>query len=89
MDLSLAFQVQRKKKALHWTASGDSDATPTLNGCLESYTAPEELTASDYNCSWCGTPQGATKQLRLRKLPVILCMQLKVCLFLLLITNTV
>ncbi|EER23407.1 hypothetical protein D8B26_001512 [Coccidioides posadasii str. Silveira] len=76
MDLSLAFQVQRKKKALHWTP-GESDTTPTLNGCLESYTAPEELPASDYSCSWCGTPQGATKQLRLRNLPVILCMQLK------------
>ncbi|WEW60658.1 ubiquitin carboxyl-terminal hydrolase [Emydomyces testavorans] len=76
MDLSLAFQVQRKKKALNWT-SGDSDTTPTLNGCLESYTAPEDLPASDYNCSWCRTPQGATKQLRLRTLPVILCMQLK------------
>ncbi|EEP80577.1 conserved hypothetical protein [Uncinocarpus reesii 1704] len=76
MDLSLAFQVQRKKKALHWIP-GDSESTPSLNGCLDSYTAPEELPASDYNCSWCGTPQGATKQLRLRKLPVILCMQLK------------
>ncbi|KAI1940335.1 hypothetical protein LOZ12_004568 [Ophidiomyces ophidiicola] len=76
LDLSLAFQVQRKKKALHWIP-GDMDSTPTLTGCLESYTAPEELPASDYSCSWCGTPQGATKQLRLRTLPLIMCMQLK------------
>ncbi|KAL1956215.1 hypothetical protein VTO42DRAFT_7562 [Malbranchea cinnamomea] len=71
MDLSLAFQIQRKKKVL-----GAPDAAPTLDGCLASYTAEEQLSPTDYTCSECGA-KGATKQLKLKKLPVILCMQLK------------
>lgn len=72
MDLSLAFQVQRKKKAL-----GAPDAAPTLKGCLESFTAEEHLAQADYTCSECSA-KGATKQLKLKRLPVILSMQLKV-----------
>ena len=73
MDLSLAFQVQRKKKQ----DQGAPDAAPTLNGCLASYTAEEQLAPTDYTCSECSA-KGATKQLKLKKLPVILGMQLKV-----------
>ena len=37
--------------------------------------------ADVYNCGGCGgTPQRATKQLRIKRLPAILCMQLKVSL---------
>lgn len=72
MDLSLAFQVQRKKED-----SGTPDGAPTLNGCLASYTAEEQLAPADYTCSECSA-KGATKQLRLKKLPIILGMQLKV-----------
>lgn len=76
IDLSLDVQVQKKKRAL---GGGESTATPTLDGCLQSFTSPEKLMADAYNCSGCGsTQQKATKQLRIRKLPVILCMQLKV-----------
>ncbi|OJJ40307.1 hypothetical protein ASPWEDRAFT_166387 [Aspergillus wentii DTO 134E9] len=74
VDLSL--DVQAKKRAMGG-GTGLSSA-PTLNGCLESYTSPERLMADVYNCSGCGgTPQKATKQLRIKKLPAILCMQLK------------
>lgn len=77
MDLSLDVQVQAKKRAL---GGGGSTATPTLGGCLESFTSPERLMADVYNCSGCGgTPQKATKQLKIKRLPAILCMQLKVC----------
>lgn len=77
VDLSLDVQVQAKKRAMGGTGVS---STPTLSGCLESYTSPEKLMAGVYNCSHCGgTPQKATKQLRIRKLPAILCMQLKVC----------
>ena len=86
MDLALAFQVQRKSKAVPTFNSGDygqgdgADATPTLEGCLESYTAEEQLSPSDYTCGQCSA-KGATKQLKMKKLPVILCMQLKVSFF--------
>lgn len=77
MDLSLDVQVQAKKRALG--GGGGSTATPTLGGCLESFTSPERLMADVYNCSGCGgTPQKATKQLKIKRLPAILCMQLKV-----------
>ncbi|KAK2784649.1 hypothetical protein FQN53_008369 [Emmonsiellopsis sp. PD_33] len=75
VDLSLDVQVQKKKQAL---GGGELAKTPTLDGCLHSFTSPEKLMADAYNCRSCGgTPQKATKQLKIRKLPVILCMQLK------------
>ncbi|RAL03790.1 putative ubiquitin C-terminal hydrolase Ubp8 [Aspergillus ibericus CBS 121593] len=75
VDLSLDVQVQAKKRAMGGIGAS---STPTLSGCLDSYTSPEKLMAGVYNCSHCGgTPQKATKQLRIRKLPAILCMQLK------------
>lgn len=76
IDLSLDVQIQAKKRAM---GGGGSASTPTLSGCLESFTSPEKLMADAYNCSGCGgTPQKATKQMQIKKLPTILCMQLKV-----------
>ncbi|PYH46855.1 putative ubiquitin C-terminal hydrolase Ubp8 [Aspergillus saccharolyticus JOP 1030-1] len=73
VDLSLDVQV--KKRAM---GGGVGSSTPTLSGCLESFTSPEKLMAGVYNCSQCnGNSQKATKQLRIKKLPAILCMQLK------------
>ncbi|KAE8150426.1 ubiquitin carboxyl-terminal hydrolase [Aspergillus avenaceus] len=75
VDLSLDVQVQAKKRAMGGVGPS---ATPTLSGCLESFTSPEKLNAGVYNCSGCGgSAQKATKQLRIKKLPAILCMQLK------------
>ena len=77
IDLSLDVQIQAKKRAMGGIGSG----TPTLNGCLESFTAPEKLMADVYTCDAAcgGTPQKATKQMQIKKLPAVLCMQLKVC----------
>lgn len=70
MDLSLAFQAQK-----HPDANGTMTTTRSLTGCLDSFTAPENLT---YSCSRCGdVPQQATKQLQIGRLPLILCIQLK------------
>lgn len=78
VDLSLDVQV--KKRVM---GGSSATATATLSGCLESFTSPERLMAGVYNCSGCdGTQQKATKQLRIKKLPSILCMQLKVSFFL-------
>ncbi|KAJ9218349.1 hypothetical protein DTO166G4_215 [Paecilomyces variotii] len=75
MDLSLDVQTRAKKHAL---GGQDTPSTPTLHGCLERFTSPERLSAGMYNCSECGgAGQKATKQLRIKKLPAILCMQLK------------
>lgn len=75
VDLSLDVQIQAKKRAMGGSSSA---ATPTLNGCLESFTAPEKLMADAYDCKGCGGPQKASKQMQIKKLPAILCMQLKV-----------
>jgi ubiquitin carboxyl-terminal hydrolase 22/27/51 len=76
-DLSLDVQVQNKKRKL---GRATTSSTATLIGCLESFTAAEDLHAdAAYHCEKCGnTPQRASKRLQIRKLPVILCMQLKV-----------
>lgn len=86
-DLSLDVQLQNKKRKLGRSTSTLS-STPTLTGCLDSFTAVEDLHAdAAYHCEKCGnTPQRASKRLQIRKLPVVLCMQLKVrcirpCLF--------
>jgi ubiquitin carboxyl-terminal hydrolase 22/27/51 len=76
-DLSLDIQLQNKKRKL---GRATTSSTANLIGCLESFTAPEDLHAdAAYHCEKCGnTPQRASKRLQIRKLPVILCMQLKV-----------
>lgn len=76
-DLSLDVQAQNKKRKL---GKSSSSSTATLTGCLESFIAVEDLHAdAAYHCEKCGnTPQRASKRLQIQKLPVILCMQLKV-----------
>ena len=78
-DLSLDVQLQNKKRKLGRSTA--SSTTATLTGCLDSYTAIEDLHAdAAYHCEKCGnTPQRASKRLQIRRLPAILCMQLKVC----------
>ncbi|KAJ5779765.1 Peptidase C19 ubiquitin carboxyl-terminal hydrolase 2 [Penicillium paradoxum] len=75
-DLSLDVQLQHKKRKL---GRSSSSTTGTLIGCLDSFTAAEDLHAdAAYHCEKCGnTPQRASKRLQIRKLPVMLCMQLK------------
>ncbi|KAJ5544559.1 Peptidase C19 ubiquitin carboxyl-terminal hydrolase 2 [Penicillium sp. DV-2018c] len=75
-DLSLDVQLQHKKRKLGGTTAS---TTGTLIGCLDSFTAAEDLHAdAPYHCEKCGnTPQRASKRLQIRKLPVMLCMQLK------------
>ncbi|KAF8591122.1 cysteine proteinase [Ramaria rubella] len=50
----------------------------TLAACLRRYTHPEKLGPKEYSCSKCGThSHEATKRLSIRKLPPVLCFQLK------------
>ncbi|KAI7883276.1 cysteine proteinase [Lichtheimia hyalospora FSU 10163] len=63
-------------------ASGTTPRRPkqgnTLADCLDRYTHPEKLGQNEYSCSKCGnTFQEATKQLSVKRLPPVLCFQLK------------
>ncbi|KAF8525841.1 cysteine proteinase [Hysterangium stoloniferum] len=50
----------------------------SLAACLRRYTHPEKLGSNEYSCSKCGTDSHeATKRLSIRKLPPVLCFQLK------------
>jgi ubiquitin carboxyl-terminal hydrolase 22/27/51 len=79
--LSLDFQKQvnaNKKKAAEAPHSGQPQANPpipTLTSCLEDLTLPEKLTDDTYSCRGCEKKGKMTKTVRMRKLPVILCMQ--------------
>ena len=84
MDLSLELKPKPKGKRGHQTNGDDfgSATAPevlTLQECLERFTTPEKL-GIEYNCVKCSgsTLQEATKQLSVKRLPPVLCIQLKV-----------
>ncbi|KAK9449116.1 uncharacterized protein V1518DRAFT_394058 [Limtongia smithiae] len=68
MDLSLEL---RDRKGPSASARG-----LTLQECLEKFTSPERL-ETKYRCSFCQTSQVVTKQLKIRRLPLVLSIQLK------------
>lgn len=71
LDLSLGLEGLSKKKSLKALAL-------SLQGCLdEEYCRPERC---EYTCNQCGT-QEAKKQLSIKSLPNVLCIQLKVSKF--------
>lgn len=59
------------------TAAAVAAVVPDLHTALHHYTSPEALSADDYTCRECGVPTSASKRLRIRKLPAILCIQVK------------
>lgn len=71
LDLSLGLDVLAKKKGLKVT----TQSALSLQKCLdEEYIRPERC---EYTCNQCGT-QEARKQLSIKSLPNVLCIQLKV-----------
>lgn len=78
MDLSLDLRSQAKKRKL----DGEAAHTPIrLEECLERFTGKEKLAEGEYTCRNCGgAPRDAVKQLRVERLPPVLCIHLKVCL---------
>jgi len=74
-SISLDFkkQVKKKKKAL----PDIKTAIPNVYECLRSYTAPEPLSPDQYKCRSCNEARSASKRLRIRKLPAILCVHVK------------
>ena len=58
-----------------------SHAAPkSLIDCLERFTRPEHLGSSaKIKCNTCETHRESTKQLTIKKLPIVACFHLKVC----------
>ncbi len=74
ISLDFQKQVKRKKKAV---INLSDSVVPDLHGALQSYTSSELLPAEEYTCRGCSAPRSASKQLWIRKLPAILCIQVK------------
>ena len=69
---------------LYAAAQSDSknDEPKTLVDCLERFTKPENLGSSaKIKCANCNSYQESTKQLSMRKLPIVASFHLKVCVF--------
>ena len=76
MDLSLDLKKKDKRKLDAPKSEGDMQ---TLQECLERFTNTEKLGMNEYNCANCsGHQEMATKQLTVKRLPPVLCIQLKV-----------
>jgi ubiquitin carboxyl-terminal hydrolase 22/27/51 len=73
ISLDFKKQVKKKKKAL----PNLKTAIPNVHECLRAYTAPEPLSGDTYSCDACDAPRQATKRIRIRKLPAILCVHVK------------
>jgi ubiquitin carboxyl-terminal hydrolase 22/27/51 len=76
MDLSLDIRNQSKKRK-HNVDKAD-EAPLDLRDCLERFTAKEKLGSAEYTCRNCDSPQNATKQLSIKRLPPVLAVHLKV-----------
>lgn len=75
MDLSLDLKSAGPKKK-----KNDPPVAPqavNLTDCLDRFTSPEVLPASDYRCRECDSQQTATKRLALSRLPPVLPIHLK------------
>jgi len=83
MDLSLDLQVRVKtqKAKSRGPEAGNVNQPINLASCLRTFTSREKLQPDTYTCTsqTCGgVPQKASKELGIKKLPPVLCMQLKV-----------
>lgn len=77
MDLSLDLRPKDRKK-MPQAAGAEKGIAQTVQQCLARFTATERLGVNEYNCGMCSGPREATKQLTVKRLPPVLCIQLKV-----------
>jgi ubiquitin carboxyl-terminal hydrolase 22/27/51 len=75
MDLSLDIKSQTKKRKAN--AGTGNEMQLNLRDCLERFTAMEKLESAQYTCRNCDSPQNATKQLSIKRLPAVLSIHLK------------
>jgi ubiquitin carboxyl-terminal hydrolase 22/27/51 len=76
MDLSLDVRIQGKKRKM--IAEKGEETPLDLRDCLERFTVKEKLGSAEYTCRNCDSPQNATKQLSIKRLPPVLSIHLKV-----------
>ena len=78
-SISLDFkkQIRRKKKQITSETKDTKTTIPSVHECLKAYTAPEQLNQEDYRCRSCDAPRSASKRVKIRKLPAILCVHVK------------
>eukprot|EP00048_Salpingoeca_helianthica_P002915 m.62150 g.62150 ORF g.62150 m.62150 type:complete len:672 (+) comp12389_c0_seq1:70-2085(+) len=79
-----ASDLSAQTSLFSWFSSYYMDHSPfsssevALADCLRAYTHPEHLTgANQYHCAKCKSLQNATKMMRIRSLPDVLCIVLK------------
>ncbi|CAO2656075.1 Nn.00g048780.m01.CDS01 [Neocucurbitaria sp. VM-36] len=77
MDLSLDVRSQGKKRKLNANNNGEEAPALDLRDCLERFTVKEKLGSAEYTCRNCDSPQNATKQLSIKRLPPVLSIHLK------------
>lgn len=81
LDISLDIRSALKRKkgpSKPGSGSNVAEAAPnSLLDCLDRYTHSEKLGFKDYTCTKCNSPQEATKQLSIKRLPPVLSIQLK------------
>ncbi|KAI9788374.1 MAG: hypothetical protein M1833_003014 [Piccolia ochrophora] len=77
LDLSLDIKRQAKRQKLSHGAPGSPTNRLSLHACLDHFTSAEKLAAAEYNCSKCNAQRPATKQLSIKQLPPVLCIQFK------------
>ncbi|RMD39332.1 hypothetical protein DV735_g5791, partial [Chaetothyriales sp. CBS 134920] len=76
--IPLDFKKQARRKKKQSTDDVKSKTViPSVGECLKAYTAAESLSAEQYTCRNCEAPQPASKRVRIRKLPAILCLHVK------------
>ncbi|KAJ4365559.1 hypothetical protein N0V83_008179 [Neocucurbitaria cava] len=77
MDLSLDVRSQSKKRKLNANSNGEEAPALDLRDCLERFTVKEKLGSAEYTCRNCDSPQNASKQLSIKRLPPVLSIHLK------------
>ncbi|KTW29184.1 hypothetical protein T552_01141 [Pneumocystis carinii B80] len=75
MDVSLELKI---KRAAEIKSSSSEHLLRSLQECLQLFTSPESLANNEYKCSKClSVSEKAIKQLKFKRIPLVICFQLK------------
>ncbi|KAG4303961.1 hypothetical protein PORY_002614 [Pneumocystis oryctolagi] len=75
MDVSLELKI---KCTVGAESSSSEHLVGSLQECLQRFTSPEKLSNNEYKCSKClSISEKAMKQLRFKRIPLVICFQLK------------
>ncbi|KTW27954.1 uncharacterized protein T551_02921 [Pneumocystis jirovecii RU7] len=75
MDVSLELKI---KSIVDVESSSSGHLVKSLQECLQRFTSPENLSNNEYKCSKClSVSEKAMKQLKFKRIPLVICFQLK------------